>query len=117
VFVRKVVGEGEVRAELLKTGLTLGTCAIGVDQTANCSEIASLELGNRGTDLCDTADNLMARHARVNRGHHAAPLIANLMEIGVADAAEENIDLTSCSVGSRRAIVLEASGDVALAAE
>jgi hypothetical protein len=39
------------------------------------------------------------------------------MEIGVADAAEEYFDLDIVSVGSRRAMVVEANGDVALATE
>ena len=29
----------------------------------------------------------------IDRGHHIAPLVTDLMEIGVADAAEENLDL------------------------
>jgi len=59
----------------------------------------------------------MARDARINGGHDAAPLVANLMKIGVADAAEEISICTSVSVGSRRVMVVEASRDVALAAE
>ena len=39
------------------------------------------------------------------------------MKVGVADAAEEDFDLHVALGGSRRAIVVEANGDVALAAE
>ena len=35
----------------------------------------------------------MTGDAGVDRGHHIAPLVTDLMEIGVADAAEENLDL------------------------
>jgi len=45
------------------------------------------------------------------------PFVAGLMKVGMTDAAEENLDLISCSVRSRRAIKVEASGEVALAAE
>jgi len=37
--------------------------------------------------------NLVPRHARVHRRHHAAPLVAGLVQIGVADAAEQNLHL------------------------
>ena len=93
VLVGEVVGEGHVRAELLEAGLALGAGAVGVDQAADRGEVAGLELGDRGADLGDAADDLMAGNAGVDGGHHAAPLVAGLVEIGVADAAEENLDL------------------------
>jgi hypothetical protein len=52
-----------------------------------------LNFGDRGADLGDTADDLMARDAGVDRRHDAAPFIADLVEIGVADAAEQDLDL------------------------
>ena len=83
----------QVRAELLEAGLALGAGAVGVDHAADRGEIAGLELGDCGADLRDTADDLMAGDAGVDRGHDVAPLIADLVEIGVADAAEEDLDL------------------------
>jgi hypothetical protein len=47
-----------------------------------------LELGNRWAALGDTADDLVAWDDRVDSGHDAAPLVAHLVEVGVADAAE-----------------------------
>ena len=35
----------------------------------------------------------MARDAGVDRGHDPTPLVTDLMEIGVADTAEEDFDL------------------------
>jgi hypothetical protein len=35
----------------------------------------------------------MARDNRVNRGHDTAPLVTDLVKIGVADAAEKDFDL------------------------
>ena len=93
VLVREVVGEGHVRAELLKAGLAFGAGAVGVDHAADRGEVAGLELGDCGADLGDTADDLMAWDAGVDGGHDAAPLVTDLMEIGVADAAEEDFDL------------------------
>lgn len=52
----------------------------------------------------------------VDSGHEAAPLVADLMEVGAIPQKRISI-CTSCSVGSRRVIVLDASGDVALSAE
>ena len=93
VLVGEVVGEDHVGAELLESGLALGAGAVGVHQAADRGQVAGLEFGHGGADLCDAADDLMAGNAGVDGGHHAAPLIAGLVEIGVADAAEEDLDL------------------------
>src|SRR5580658_7226588 len=47
MLVRRVEGERQVRARVLKARLTPGTCAIGIDQAADCGKIARLVLGNR----------------------------------------------------------------------
>ena len=68
-------------------------------------------------DLGDAADNLVARHDRVDRGHDGAPLVAHLVEVGVADAAEEDFDLHVAFGRLAARDLVEASGEVALAAE
>ena len=40
-------------------------------------EVAGLELGDRRADLGDPADDLVARHDRIDRGHELAPLVAD----------------------------------------
>ncbi len=117
MLVGKVVGEGDVGAELLEALLALGAGAVGVDHAADCGEVADLELGYRRADFGDAADDFVAGDAGVDGGHDAAPLVAGLMQVGVTDAAEEISICTSFSVGSRRAIVVDASGDFSLAAE
>jgi hypothetical protein len=37
--------------------------------------------------------DLVAGDAGIDRGHDIAPLVTDLMKIGVADAAEENLEL------------------------
>ena len=93
VFVGEVVGEGQVGAELLEAFFALGTGAIGVDHAADGGEFADFEFGYGGADFGDAADDLVAGDAGVYRGHDAAPLVAGLMEVGVTDAAEENLNL------------------------
>jgi hypothetical protein len=93
VLVGEVVGEGHVGAELLEAGLALGASAVGVHQAADCGEVAGLELGYRGADLCDAAHDFMAGNAGVHGRHETAPLVAGLVEIGVADPAEEDLYL------------------------
>jgi len=44
-------------------------------------------------NLGDAAYDLMARNAGVDGRHNAAPLVAHLMKVGVADAAEKDFDL------------------------
>ena len=118
MLVGEVVGESEIRAELLEAGLALGAGAVGIDHAADRGEVAGLELGDRRADLGDAADDFVAGNAGVDGGHHAAPLVADLMEIGVADAAEQNFDLhVVFGWIAPRDRVADASGDVALAAE
>ena len=93
VLVGEVVREGHVGAELLKAGLALRTGAVCVHQAADRGQIAGLEFGDGGAYLGDAADNLMAGHTRVDGRHDAFPLIAGLVEIGVADATEKDFDL------------------------
>jgi hypothetical protein len=40
-----------VRAELLKACLALAAIAVGVNQTADCSKVTGLELGDTANDL------------------------------------------------------------------
>ena len=93
VLVRRIVGEDHVRAELFKARLAVGAGAVRIDHAADGGEVAGLELGNCRADLGDAADDLVAGNERVDRGHELAPLVAHRMEIGVADAAEEDLDL------------------------
>lgn len=93
VLVREVISEGHVAAELLKARLALGAGPVGVHHAADRGEVSGLELRDRGADFRDTADNLMARDAGVHSGHDPAPLVTNLVEIGVADTAEEDFNL------------------------
>ncbi len=93
VFVRQVVGKDHIGAELLKPRFALRTGAVRIHHASDRGEVTGLELGDRRASLGDAADDLVARDARVDGRHHAAPLVANLMEIGVTDTAEKNFDL------------------------
>src|SRR5271169_192398 len=93
MLVGSVVSVGRIGAELLKACPALGAGAVGVHHAAHCGYVAGLELGDCGADPGDAPDDLMAWHARVNGGHECAPLVADCMEIGVTDAAVENLDL------------------------
>ena len=93
VLVGKVVGQGEVGAELLEALFALGAGAVGVDHAADRGEVADFEFRYRRADFGDAADDLVAGDARVDGGHHTAPLVAGLMKVGVTDAAEENLNL------------------------
>ncbi len=93
MLVGKVVGKDRILAELLETRLAFRAGAVRVHQAADCGEVARLELGDCGADLGDAADDFVAGHAGVDRGQETAPLIADLVEIGMADAAEQNLYL------------------------
>jgi hypothetical protein len=110
MFVWEVVGQDHVRAEVLIASAALGTCAIRVNHAADGAEIAGLELGDCGTDFGDAPDDLVSGNEGIDGWHHVDPLVSGLVEIGVADA-------TSVSAGSRRGIVVEASGEQELPVE
>jgi hypothetical protein len=93
VLVGGIVGESHVRAELLESLPAIRAGVVGVDQAANRDEVPRFILGDGGADPSDAADNLMARDARVDGRHRIAPLVTDLVQVGVADAAEQNLDL------------------------
>ncbi len=93
VLIGEVVGEDHVRAELLEASLALGAGAVGIDHAAHGGEVPRFESSDRGADPGDPADDLMAWDAGIHGRHDAAPLIADLVEIGVADTAEQDLDL------------------------
>lgn len=94
VLVRSVVGEGRrAIAELLLPALAARAGTAGIDQAAHGDEIADLELGGRAAGARDAADDLVARHAGVDRGHEGLPLVAGLVDVGVTDAAVQHLDL------------------------
>src|SRR5208283_712941 len=92
MFVGKVVSKGRIRAELLIAGQALGAGSVGIDHAADGSEVAGLEPGDCGADLGNAADDLVSGYAGVDGGHETAPLVADLVEIGVTDAAEKDFD-------------------------
>jgi hypothetical protein len=57
------------------------------------SDIAGLELCHGRAGPADTADDLMAWDARIDRGHHILPFVPHLVKIGMTDPAEEDLDL------------------------
>src|SRR3954468_18414172 len=76
-------------AELLEPLATRRAGAARVDHAADARQIAGLEPGNLATDSGDAADDLVAGH----HGEDAArPFVARLMDVGVADAAEQDFD-------------------------
>src|SRR4051812_5438711 len=93
MFLRRVVREGAVRAELLEAFLAMLACAVGVDHAANGRDVARLEVRDRRTDLGDAPDNLVSGNTRIRSGHGAAPFIANRVKVRMTNTAEENLNL------------------------
>jgi hypothetical protein len=93
MLVPGVEGEDHIRAELFEASFAIRARAVRVDHTAHRGEIAGLVLGNRRADLRDTTDDLMTRDNRIVGRHELAPFVPDRMQIGVADAAEEDLDL------------------------
>ncbi len=84
----------------------LARCAVpaAVDHAADADDIADLELGDVAADRGDVADDLVAGDAGVER---AFPLALGGVEVGMADAAEGDVDR---DVGLAGFAALEAEG-------
>ena len=93
MLIGEVVGVGRIPAELFESGPARGAGPVGVDQAANPGKVAGLELGDSGANLGNATDDLMAGNAGIDGGHKVAPLVADLVKIGVADAAEKDFNL------------------------
>ena len=76
-----------------RPALQLLAGAVRIDHATDRGKIPWFVLGHCRPDFGHAPDNLVARHDRVIRGHELAPLVADRMKIGVADAAEQNLDL------------------------
>jgi hypothetical protein len=91
VFVRGVVGEdGAGGAELFVAIAAVFAGAAGIHQAAHGGEVADLEFFDAGADFDDAAEDFVAGHAGIGG---AVPFVAGDMDIGVADAAVQDLDL------------------------
>ena len=81
-------------------GLAVVADPAGFDGDAYAGEVADFELGDGGADGGDVADDFVAGDHGVDG---AAPLIADLVDVGVADAAE--VDCNDDVIGARFAAV------------
>jgi hypothetical protein len=73
--------------------LALGVGSVGIYHATDCGQVAGLEFGNVGTNLLHAAKDFVADNARVDRRHEFTPLVADLAEVGMTDAAVKNFDL------------------------
>ena len=102
VLVGAVVSEDrEVEAILLQAAPATRAGAAGIDQAADGGEVAHLEFRDRAADLYDAADDFVAGHHRVDG---VVPFVARLVQVGVADAAIEDVD---DDVGGQRFAALD----------
>ena len=93
VFVGPAIRPDLARTELLVARAAMGTRQIGINEAADTGQVARFEFGDGGTDLGYASDDLVAGNARINGLHEAAPLVARVVEVRMANAAEQNLDL------------------------
>jgi hypothetical protein len=82
-------GEAEV-AELFQPLAAARAGAAGVDEAAHADRVADLELLHRAADRRHAPDDLVAGHGGILG---EVPLVAREVQVGVADAAVEDLDL------------------------
>ena len=83
------VGDLTLEAVLLLAGLAVLALAAGVHEAADADPVADGVLRDLGADLADHAGDLVAGH---HREQGLAPLLAGLVDVGVADAGVRDVD-------------------------
>ena len=76
-------------AVVLLAGFAGFAVVAGVDHAADADEVADLVQGDGGAGLRDAADDFVSGHAGVDG---VGPLVFDLVDVGVTDAAEEDVD-------------------------
>lgn len=79
MLVFAAIGPDLIWAKLFQPGLARRTSSVRINQAADADEITRLELGGSRSDGRHAAHDLVARNARIDRAHDAAPLIARIM--------------------------------------
>ena len=90
MFIRTVVSENDVLAELLEIFVATPAIPTGIDHATDRGEIAFFEFFHIAADRDNATNNFVTRHAR-KRG--PTPFVARRVNIGVANAAEKDVDL------------------------
>src|SRR4051812_1595707 len=94
MLVRRVVGADHVGTVLLEPCLAFGADAIRIDHATDSRKTPRLELRNARANLRHAPDDFVSRHARIDcRIPCFAPFVAHLMQVGVAYATEEDVNL------------------------
>ena len=93
VDVRRVVGERRRRRTVLLLPVPARRAgAAGVDEAADRREVPFLEAADGAPHARHAADDLVTGDAGVRRRHVRLPLVADLVQVGVADPAVEDVD-------------------------
>ena len=99
--VDAAIGHHRVGAELLESRPAVRAGATGINETTDADEVPDLEFLHRAAGGRDAADDFVAWHGRILS---ETPLVADEVQVGVADAAIEDLDL---DVGGGRLAALD----------
>jgi hypothetical protein len=66
---------------------------VRINHTADPYQIARFKISDCGANVSNPTDNLMPGDAGVGCRHDTAPFVTDSVEVGVADAAEQDFDL------------------------
>jgi hypothetical protein len=91
ILLIAIVGNDQtIPTILLQPCSAVGALPTGIDEAANASEVAHFELLHLVAHSRYPANDLVSRHHGVNG---VAPFVADLMDIRVANATIDNLDL------------------------
>ena len=80
-------------SDRLYTGTTSGTDATGIHHTPDRGKVTFFEFRYGPAGFHHPADDLVPGNTGINRRHRVLPFVSDLVQIGMADAAIQDIDL------------------------
>lgn len=89
IRIHAIVSPNDLLAVLFQAFLAGVALEARQHHASHAHRVARLELGHRGTDFCHGSDDFVPGHHGVFR---VLPFVANLVQVGVANAAVEHLE-------------------------
>ena len=91
--VGTIVRKCHIWTELFHARSATGALMVGCNHASDTDDIALFESRYTGSNFCDLSNNLMPRDARISRRHQTVPLVARRVQIRMANATKEDVDM------------------------
>lgn len=91
--VGTIVRKCHIWTELFHARSATGALMVGCNHASDTDDVTSPKSRHTSPYFRSSADDLMARNARVSCRHQAVPFVASSVKVRVADTAEQDLDM------------------------